>query len=417
MKKRTVGILLGMTLAALSLMGCSGNAATEAANESAEIEKEGNGEDEETEKTEVQEESPESETDSTETEEEEPAVKVGILLPDENEGTWAMDGQNLKECLEADGYEAELVYAQGDSQKQASQILDMAALDIPALIIAPVDEYGLTEALEETKEKNIYVFSFDKLIRDSDGVNYYAAFSGRSAGKAAAEAIVKEQDLEKAREEQKSRTIEFLMGSQDDIQSLFFYNGVMEILQPYLDDGTLACASARTSFEDTGILRFSRSTAEREIKKILEEFYQDTEGPDIICTGFDMAACAAADGLEEKGIFPSGENWPVITGFGCQTEGVMDIAEGRILCSIFMDRHILAEECVKMVDTYLKGENPEVNNYEEYDNGKKIIGTYLCDVQVIDSGNYEMLIDKGYYKEEELNREAFPVMEEPERTL
>lgn len=418
MKKRTVGILLGMTLAAALLAGCSRNAATEAANESAEIEKEGNGEDAETQVAEEEAESGEKEeTQEGEAEEEEPAIKVGVLLPDEDEGTWSSDGESLKEFLEADGYEAELVYAEGDSQKQAAQILEMAEAEIPALIVAPVDEYGLTEVLEQTKEKNIQVFSYDRLIRDSDGVNYYTTFSGRSAGNAVAEAIVEEEELEKAREAQESRTIEFLMGSQDDVQSLFFYNGVMEILMPYLEDGTLVCSSGRTSFEDTGILRFGESLAKTEMKKILEEFYQDTEGPDIICTGFDGAACAAADAIEEKGMLPSGENWPMITGFGCSAEGIKNIAEDRIFCSVFMDRNNLAEECVKMVDTYLKGESPEVNNYEEYDNGKKIIGTYLCEVQIINAGNYEMLIDKGLYQEEEADDRVISVLGEPEKDL
>ena len=40
----------------------------------------------------------------------------------------------------------------------------------------------------------------------------------------------------------------------------------------------------------------------------------------------------------------------------------------------------LAKACkADMVDTYLKGDKPEVNDYEQYDNGKKIIGTYTCE--------------------------------------
>ena len=98
----------------------------------------------------------------------------------------------------------------------------------------------------------------------------------------------------------------------------------------------------------------------------------------------------------------------MITGVGCQPEVVKKIAEGSIFCSIFMDRRTLAEECVKMVDTYLKGDTPEINNYEEYDNGKKIIGTYMCDMQLIDSGNYELLIDNGTYTEDQVAPEITP---------
>ncbi|MDO4308261.1 MAG: sugar ABC transporter substrate-binding protein [Eubacteriales bacterium] len=410
MKKRTVGILMGMTIAAVSVMGCGSNEATEAANESAEIEKEGSGEDAETESSEEEtkeeressdDSSGEADAESEETEEE-PALKVGVLLPDESEEIWAFDGQMLKEYLEEDGYEPVLAYARGDSGQQVSQIREMAGEDISAMIIAPVDEYSLTEVLTETKEKDIPVFSYDKLIRDSDGVSYYTTFSGRSSGRMIGEAIVEEQELEKARENQESKTIEFLMGSTDDVQSLFLYNGVMEILQPYLDDGTLVCSSGRTSFEDTGILRWGRERSVTEIEGILDEFYQETGIPDIICTGFDDAACGAVDALTDRGFSPDAENWPMITGTGCVAEAVKYIAEGKISCSVFMDRRDLAEECVKMVDTYLKGEIPEVNDYEEYDNGKKIIGTYICDPQMINEGNYESLIDNGYYEEAEI---------------
>ena len=470
MKKITVGMLLGMTFAAVSLAGCGSETkeATEAVNESAQLEQAGSGdavdtdtedadeeekteetEEEVTEETEKAEKAEAEETEKTEAEEteaeeieaadtegasgsagasekaeasgdadasgdaevsedaeaskeeEEAAVKVGVLLPDSEEADWTSDEEALKTELEADGYEAKTAFAK-DNDEQVSQIRTMMEEGIPALIIAPVDEYGLTEVLAETKEKGIYIFSYDDLIRDTDGVNYYVTFSGRAAGQMIGSAIVKEQGLDKAKEAGETKTIEFLMGSLDDSQALFFYNGVMEILTPYLEDGTLVCRSGRTSFEDTGVLRWGRDRAGRELKSILEEFYQDTEAPDIICTGFDDAACAAVDVLEERKLSKEDENWPMITGSGCEAEAVKYIAEGKVFCSLFMDRGSLAEECAKMVDTWLKGESPEVNDYQEYDNGKKIIGTYLCEAQLINEGNYESLIDRGYFEESEI---------------
>ena len=66
-----------------------------------------------------------------------------------------------------------------------------------------------------------------------------------------------------------------------------------------------------------------------------------------------------------------------------------------------------------MVLTYLGGEKPEVTDYEQYDNGRKIIGTYTCKGEVIDKDNYEILIDNGYYEEDEIQPEP---TEEPEPT-
>ena len=57
---------------------------------------------------------------------------------------------------------------------------------------------------------------------------------------------------------------------------------------------------------------------------------------------------------------------------------------------------------------YLKGEKPEISDYEQYDNGTKIVGTVTSDIQLIDKDNYQMLVDDGYYDEDEIMPEATP---------
>ena len=193
------------------------------------------------------------------------------------------------------------------------------------------------------------------------------------------------------------------MGSLDDTQALFLYNGLMETLQEYLDDGTLVCKSGKLSFDDTGILRWSKSTAKSRAAEILEQFYPDGAAPDIICTGFDDAAGAVQEALQEAGVVPGTDIWPMITGNGCKEDAVKCIASGTQAFSVFMDSRELAGQCEEMVNVYLHGEDdPEVNDYEQYDNGVKIIGTYLCEPQIIDRDNYEILIDNGYYSEKEV---------------
>ena len=211
------------------------------------------------------------------------------------------------------------------------------------------------------------------------------------------------EELDKVREAKESRTIEFFMGSLDDTQALFLYNGLMETLQEYLDDGTLVCKSGKLSFDDTGILRWSKNTAKSRAAEILEQFYPDGAAPDIICTGFDDAAGAVQEALQEAGVVPGTDIWPMITGNGCKEDAVKRIASGTQAFSVFMDFRELADQCEEMVNVYLHGEDdPEVNDYEQYDNGVKIIGTYLCESQMIDRDNYEILIDNGYYSEKEV---------------
>ena len=398
MKKRIAVILVGMMAASLLFGACGKNAATEAANESEQTEKEGIGEAVE-----------EAKEDEKEEQETTPAVKVGVLLPsDETDERWAMDQAALKQNLEEDGYEAILCYAMQEPDKQIAQIQELVEQEVGALIVAPQDPYGLADALSQAKENSIPVFSYDSLIMDTDAVSYYATFDMRKAGQMIGENIVKIKNLDKARENKESYNIEFLMGSPDETASLFLYNGIMEVLQSYLDDGTLVCPSQQVSFDDTAVLRWSTDASNARLNSILDKFYQDGKNLDILCTASDGFALGALDVLKDRDMAGEDENWPYITGVGCDAEAVKKMAAGEIAFSLFMDPRTLAEECVKMVNTYLSGEKPEVNDYEQYDNGKKIVGTYTCDPEIIDKDNYQMLLDNGFYTEEEITPELTP---------
>ena len=247
----------------------------------------------------------EEETDASD------AEKIVILLPNEDE--WTRDAKELEAKFTDDGYAPVIMYAQDDADEQASQVSDMTEEGVSAMVIAPVDPYGLSEELKAAKEAEIPVIAYDDLIMNTDGVKYYVTFGGRQIGQLIGQEIIDKEELEKLQEAKESKTIEFLMGSLDDTQALFFYNGLMEKLQPYLDDGTLVCKSGQITFEETGILRWSMDKAQSRAEDILEEAYQDGEAPDIICTGFDGAAEGAVNALQNNGLTP-GENGPMITG-------------------------------------------------------------------------------------------------------
>ena len=404
MKKKTAMLLAGAMMITAVLTGCGKNEeATTAASESTKPEEDSEG------KAKNSDEAEEKEKEELK---QEPDKAVGILLPsDEQDERWSVDGSTMAEAVEAAGYAPEVCYAGEDSDTQVSQIKELLENEkLSALIIAPVDPYGLTDTLAEIKDMDtqIPVFSYDSLIMDSDMVSYYATFDTRKAGNMVAESIIKDKDLDKAREDKSSLTIEFLMGSPDDLSALFFYNGVMEKLQEYFDDGTLVCTSQKTAFDDTAVMDKNRTLAKEKMQEILSDSYKAGE-PDIICTGDDDLALAAVDVLEENREDTDDSTWPMITGIGCSQDAMKSIIQGKITASMFFDNRQLAKDCVAMVDTYLKGEDEvEVTDYEQYDNGVKIIATYTSDIQLINSDNYQMLVDDGYYTEEEITPEVTP---------
>lgn len=395
MKKKAVLLLVGILTVFLS--ACGSNESAEAVKQSEEIEKQGKSSDSEEQEAEIE-------------EPEEEAEKVGILLPEET------DQEFLRQKFEEKGYKPEILIAGNDADKQIEQFQTLVEEEVAAIVADPVDAYNMSEALTLAEEKEIPVFSYDTLIMNSEFVKYYATFDTRASGRLVGESIVTMKELEKAREEKLSYTIEFLMGTPEDTSELFFYNGILEVLQEYLDDGTLVCKSGKVSFDDTSVMRGSEITAKNKLQSILDEFYAEEGTPDIICTSSDKYTYAVMELLDSREIDAESGSLPLITGCGSEAAAVKNVAEGKLGFTLFEDRSELADICVKMVDTYLAGESAEVDNYSQYDNGKKIIGTYTCDSKLIDKDNYQIMIDNGTYRDEEIMPEILTPTPEPTET-
>lgn len=401
MKNKKAGLLLGVLAIAMLVSACGKNQAAQAVKESEKIEKEGKNSEEES--GETKEEIPK--------EPEEEPVKVGILLPDAQAKG---DGELLRvKFLEA-GYAPEVLSADNNADIQMEQLQTLVDEEVGALVVDPVDAYGMADAFAAAQEKEIPVFAYDSLIMNSEIVKYYATFNSRAAGHLVGNQIVKEKELQKAREEKRIVTIEFLMGTPEDLSELFFYNGILEPLQEFFDDGTLVCKSGRVSFDDTSVMRAGAEAALAQLRGVLEEYYIEEGAPDIICTASDAYTHGIIDYLKENGRIPGSENWPFITGRGSEADAVKNVAEGEMGFTLFFDREKLADTCLKMVDGYLTGEAAKVDNYSQYDNGRKIVGTYTCDAEIIDKDNYQILIDNGTYTAEEIIPENMTPTPTPE---
>lgn len=325
---------------------------------------------------------------------------VGILMPTQSSERWINDGANMKAQLEEKGYTVELQYAEDDTAQQVSQLENYVSKGVDCLVIAAIDSGVLVNAEAQAKEAGIPIIAYDRLLMDTDAVSYYATFDNKGVGTVIANYIKEAKDLDAAREAGESYTIEFFMGSPDDNNALFLYNGIMEVLQEYLDDGTLVCKSGRTSFEDTCILRWSQETAQANCENILTANYAD-EDLDIACTAFDGFAYGVKAAFLGAGY--TTENWPLITGQDAEVMAAKNIIDGTQTMSIYKDTRLLAEKAVSMVDAVLQGSEPEINDTEQYDNGTLVVPTYMCTPVAVDQSNYqEILIDGGYYTEEQL---------------
>ena len=163
---------------------------------------------------------------------------VGIAMPTQSSERWIKDGGNMKAQLEAKGFNVILQYGEDDVQAQVSQIENMISQQVDVLVIAAIDSGALTGVEAQAKEAGIPIIAYDRLLMDTDAVSYYASFDNEGVGRAIGEYIEKAKDLANTTE---TYTIEFFMGSPDDNNAVLLHRGLMKVLQPYLDNGTLVC--------------------------------------------------------------------------------------------------------------------------------------------------------------------------------
>lgn len=398
MKRKVLSAILATAMVASMVVGCGGGSSTTTApaEETAEEPAE-----------EAAEEPAEEAAEAEDAEAPAPVAadseggKIGVAMPTQSSERWIKDGQNMKEQLEALGYEVDLQYAEDDVQMQVSQIENMIASGAQCLVIASIDSSALVNVEAQAKEKNIPIIAYDRLLMDTDAVSYYASFDNKGVGVAIADYIVKAKDLEAAKEAGESYTIEFFMGSPDDNNAVLLHEGVMEVLQPYLDAGTLVCKTGRTSFQDTCILRWSQETAQQWCENYLTGYYAD-EDLDIACTAFDGFAYGVKAALQGAGY--TAENWPLVTGQDAELMACKNILDGTQTATIFKDTGLLAGKCVTMVEAVMKGTEPEINDTETYDNGKIVVPSYLCTPVAVDKDTLKEVVVDGanYYKAEDL---------------
>lgn len=386
MKKKVLGAFLSVAMVASMLVGCGGGEAAPAADEAAPAADEAPAAD-----------APAADAaDAAEAPAASGGKKVGVAMPTQSSERWINDGANMKAQLEALGYEVDLQYAEDDVQAQVSQVENMIASGVNCLVIASIDSDALVNVEAQAKEAGIPIIAYDRLLMNTDAVSYYATFDNKGVGTAIGKYIEENAGLDPA----DPKTIEFFMGSPDDNNAHMLYAGLMEVLQPYLDNGALVCKSGRTSFDDTCILRWSQETAQQNCENYLTGFYAD-EDLDICATAFDGFAYGCKAALEGAGYTDA--NWPMITGQDAELMATKNIISGKQTMSIYKDTRLLAEKCVTMVQAVLEGAEPEINDTEQYDNGKIVVPSYLCTPVAVDQSNYkEIIVDGGYYTEEQL---------------
>ncbi|MBQ9333195.1 MAG: sugar-binding protein [Lachnospiraceae bacterium] len=366
MKKRILAALLSSAMVVTLLAGCGGAAAPAASSDGA------------------------AATGSA------AGAKVGVSMPTKDLQRWNQDGANMEAELKAAGFDVDLQYASNDVQTQVSQVENMISSGCSVVVIAAIEGSSLGEALDMAKEANIPVIAYDRLIMNHDAVSYYATFDNYKVGTVQGTYVKDTLDLDNAAG---PFNIEFTAGDPGDNNAGFFFNGAYDVLKPYIESGKLNVVSGQKTFEEVATPTWGSDVAQKRAEDILSSYYADGTQLDVWLCSNDSTALGVETALAAN---YTGK-YPIITGQDCDIENTKNMIAGKQSMSVFKDTRTLASQVVKMVGQILNGQTVDVNDTTTYDNGVKVVPSFLCDPVFADANNYkEILIDSGYYTEDQL---------------
>ena len=236
---------------------------------------------------------------------------VGIAMPTKSSARWIADGDNMVKVFTEKGYATDLQYAEDDIPNQLAQIENMVTKGVKVLVIAAIDGTTLSAILQQAHDSGIKVIAYDRLIRDTPNVDYYATFDNFQVGVIQANSIVDGLGLKDGKG---PFNIELFGGSPDDNNAFFFYDGAMSVLQPYIDSGKLVVRSKQTGMNKVGTLRWDGSVAQARMDNVIRvpqrAVAQSTLGQTVMVV--DQEGKVAVRPIKTSGM--SGTDWIVIDG-------------------------------------------------------------------------------------------------------
>ena len=323
--------------------------------------------------------------------------QIGISMPTKASARWIDDGNNMVKVFKEKGYKPDLQYADDDIPNQLAQIENMITKGVKVLVIAAIDGTTLSDALQKAHDKGIRIISYDRLIRNSKNVDYYSTFDNFQVGVLQAAYIEKALDLKAGKG---PYNIELFGGSGDDNNAFFFYNGAMSVLKPYMDKGKLVVRSKQLGMDKVATLRWDGAVAQARMDNLLSANYGSAR-VDAVLSPYDGLSIGILSSLKGVGYGTPKMPMPVVTGQDAEVASIKSILRGEQRSTIFKDTRELAKVTANMVDAMMTGKQVPVNDTKTYNNGVKVVPSYLLKPVSVDISNWKKVLvtDSDYYTE------------------
>jgi putative multiple sugar transport system substrate-binding protein len=333
------------------------------------------------------------------------SVDVGIVLPTKDEPRWVQDEQRFKDALKDSDYTTEILFSQGSSAKEKENVETLINKGIKVLIICPQDGDAAAAAVEAAKKEGITVISYDRLITNTDAVDYYVTFDSVAVGAAQGQYLI---DNAKG----KDVPLYLYAGAASDNNAFLFFQGAWSVLQPKIADGTFKVANS----SEAEALKATAELSRDQLSKILGQVttnWDPNEAKNKAQTHLtaakadmkgDIAILAPNDGTARSiaDVFSSDSDISsyFVTGQDAEKASIQYVIDGKQSMTVFKDVRTLVTDAMGMAINILDGDTPETTG--TYDNGKVDVKAKQTNVIVVDKDNVKKeLIDSGYYEASE----------------
>jgi len=328
-------------------------------------------------------------------------LAVGIVLPTKDEPRWVQDETRFKDALTAAGYDVEILFSQGDSAKEKANVESLITKGVKVIILTPQDGAAAGAAAEAARAAGVKVISYDRLIRDTDAVDFYVTFDSISVGAAQAQYLVDNATGT-------GNPLYLYAGAASDNNAFLFFEGAWNVLQPKIADGTFVIknSSEAVALQDKATLtrdeqaaiigqvttNWDFNTAKNLAESNLTAAAAADKGNVFILAPNDGTARAIADAFGADSDVTS----YAVTGQDAEKASVQYIIDGKQSMTVFKDVRTLVDDAIAAAITFLEGGTPTASN--AYNNGAVDVPANPTVVVTVTKDNVQSaLIDSGYY--------------------
>ena len=302
---------------------------------------------------------------------------IGISLPTQTVQRWTADGNNMVQQFTQMGYKVDLQFANNNVQKQVSQVQGMVKQGDKLLVISAVDGSSMTSVLAGAAQKKIPVIAYDRLLTGTKNVTCMATFDNVRVGQIQGQLLVDRLGL--SRGAKGPFNLEMFAGDTGDANAHSFYTGAMKVLAPYLKSGKLVVRSGQTTFAQVTTKNYDAGLAGRRMSSLVTQYYSSAKLSAVL-SPYDGMTIGIIKALQADGYGTTAKPLPVTSGQDAELPSVKSIIAGQQTATIYKDTRELA------------------NDTTSFNNGAKVVPTYLLYPIAVDKANYQtLLVGGGYY--------------------